>query len=77
MGKRPQPRTAAEYADTAAAYLTLAREHMDAIGVGADRDEAQSAAAVVEASIAVAEGHRRMAEYLTVEAVRRRHMETQ
>ncbi|WP_100448830.1 hypothetical protein [Glycomyces xiaoerkulensis] len=77
MAKRQPPRTAAEYADTAADYLALAREHMDGIGVGADRAEATAAAGVVEAAVAVAEGHRRMAEYLTVEAVRRQHMETQ
>ncbi|PRY53529.1 hypothetical protein [Glycomyces artemisiae] len=77
MGKRPQPRTAAEYADTAAAYLDLARQHMDAIGVGADRDDAEAGAAVVEAAVALAGGHRQMAEYLTVEALRRQHMETQ
>lgn len=75
MVKRQPPRTAAEYADTAAHYLTLAREHMDGIGVGAEHRQAQADAAVAEAAVAVAEGHRRMAEYLTVEAVRRQHME--
>ncbi|WP_335992291.1 hypothetical protein [Glycomyces sp. MUSA5-2] len=76
MAKR-QPRTAAEYADTAAEYLTLARGHMDAIGVGADHRNAEAGAAVVQAAAALAGEHRRMAEYLTVEALRRQHMEPQ
>jgi 4'-phosphopantetheinyl transferase EntD len=75
MGKRPAPRTAAEYADTAAHYLGLARQHMDGIGVGAEPRQAEVDAAVVQAAVATAEGHRRMAEHLTIEAYRRQHME--
>lgn len=75
MGKRPTPRTAAEYADAAAHYLGLAREHMDGIGVGAEPRQAEVDAAVVQAAVAVADGHRRMAEHLTIEAYRRQHME--
>jgi hypothetical protein len=48
---------------------------MDGIGVGAEPRQAEADAAVVQAAVATADGHRRMAEHLTIEAYRRQHME--
>lgn len=71
MAKRKMPRTAADYADESARYLGVARTWIDHAGLTAPSSESVAASAVAEAATRVADAHRRMAEYLTVESIRR------